>query len=101
MPLHDLFTYTLPRSDPSPEQPVPQVAICTREPKKSAGVSGKGILSHLLHGVDNTGNVRVWVRCDQESIGLNDWCTNVICLGLRMHPPSTLHDTIIFINGKK
>ena len=38
------------------------VRVYTREAKRAA-VSGKGIISHLLHhGVDNTGNIRVWVR---------------------------------------
>lgn len=35
--------------------------ILTREVCRAHRVTGKGILSHTLHGIDNTGNVRVWV----------------------------------------
>ncbi len=35
--------------------------VITRETGRNNRVTGKGIRSHALHGVDNTGNVRVWV----------------------------------------
>ena len=36
--------------------------VLTREVCRTHRVTGRGIRSHALHGVDNTGNVRVWVR---------------------------------------
>jgi len=36
------------------------INIYTREKRTDAGVGIKGILSNKLHGIDNTGNVRVW-----------------------------------------
>ena len=53
----EMWAWILP-SRPQREQ----ISVLTREPGRNKRVTGKGIRSHALHGVDNTGNVRVWVR---------------------------------------
>ena len=47
------WTYT-PTSEPS-------LLLFSREQPTDAGVGAKGLLSNELHGLDNTGNVRVWL----------------------------------------
>lgn len=39
--------------------------VYTREKTKDAGIGVTELLSHKLHGIDNTGNVKVW---EAESI---------------------------------
>lgn len=47
--------------------------IYTREKAKDAGIGVTELLSHKLHGIDNTGNVKVW---EAESILLYILLTN-------------------------
>ena len=47
------WTYT-PVADPT-------LQLYSREQPPHAGVGAKGLLSNELHGLDNTGNVRVWL----------------------------------------
>ena len=59
---------------------IDQNKIVTREKPKNAGVSANGLLSNKLHGLDNTGNVRVWTA---ESLLLKVLCTeNRFCESL-------------------
>ena len=51
--LYHYFEYKLPVS-------CDFIHIYTREKRTDVGVGIKGILSNKLHGIDNTGNVRVW-----------------------------------------
>jgi hypothetical protein len=42
----------------------PALFVYTRETARGAGATARGVLSHKLFGLDNTGNVRVWVSND-------------------------------------
>lgn len=57
---HELCCYSVP-AQAVEDCAISAVSVYTREVPKAAGVTAKGIISHKLHGVDNTGNVRVWV----------------------------------------
>jgi hypothetical protein len=49
------------------------LCVFTREKTKDAGIGVTELLSHKLHGIDNTGNVKVW---EAESILLYVLLTN-------------------------
>eukprot|EP00605_Chrysophyceae_sp_TOSAG23-4_P002553 GSChrysophyteH1.ASY1.ANO1.2818.1 assembled CDS len=56
------WEYTVPQVSHSADGSTTESFIVrTREQPKNAGAGVKGLLSNQLHGIDNTGNIRVWV----------------------------------------
>lgn len=65
IPVCKFYQWTLPNSNLSNNDNTSQVVIYTRERLPDAGVAPSDLFSHRLHGIDNTGNIKVW---DAEAV---------------------------------